>query len=390
MEQQLERAKKMEAIGVLAGGVAHDLNNILAGIVGYPELILEDLPEGSKLIEPLEAIHDSGQRATAVVADLLTVARSVANTKSDNNLNTIVTEYLSSPEYLKLKSTYRNISYFVDLFPELYHISCSPVHIKKCIMNLITNAVEAIEGNGRVEVTTHNESVNDEMAGKRGIHTGEFVVLQVTDTGPGIAKQNLEHIFEPFYTKKIMGRSGTGLGLAVVWNSMADHGGTVFVESSNKGTTFSLFFPALLQAVSEEEIETKEPENYRGNGEKILIIDDEPQLRNLAKHFLERFGYSIDCVSSGEEAVEYLKQKDADLLLLDMIMDPGMNGRQTFECILKIKPQQKAVVASGFSENFDVQKTIELGASAFILKPYSMAELAKVVRQTLNSDSNPD
>ncbi len=383
MEQQLERAKKMEAIGLLAGGVAHDLNNILAGIVGYPELLLDELPKDSKFVEPLKAIHDSGQRAIAVVADLLTVARSVANIKTDNSLNEIVTEYMESPEFMMLTSLNNDIEFSLGLHSEQYAIFSSSVHIKKCIMNLVTNAVEAIDGVGQITISTMYQFVDEYMANKKGIGVGDYLVLTVSDNGPGIPSQNLGHIFEPFYTKKVMGKSGTGLGLAVVWNSMADHGGIALVESCDTGTTFSLYFPAIRQEISYTDELNPEPENLKGNGEKILIVDDEPQLRSLAKSFLEKLGYKSTSVSSGEGAVEFIKQNNVDLILLDMQMGPGMNGHQTYKSILNHNPDQRAIIASGFSESEDVQKALQLGAADFILKPYTKNMLGQAIKDAL-------
>lgn len=383
METQLERAKKMEAIGLLAGGVAHDLNNILAGIVGYPELLLTDLSEESELRAPLKAIHDSGQRAAAVVADLLTVARSVANIKKDSSLNDIVAEYMESPEFLNLISQNDRVDYSLELHNESYKIHCSAVHIKKCIMNLVTNAVEALEGTGRIRVATRCQDVDVDESIEKGIKAGKYIVLDVADNGPGIPAHNLGHIFEPFYTKKIMGKSGTGLGLAVVWNSMVDHNGTAVVESDDTGTLFSLYFPAVKSASADPDEAAPEFENLKGNGEKILIVDDERQLRELAEQILDWFGYDSTCVSSGEEAVEYLKENNADLVLLDMLMEPGINGCETYRRILENRPGQKAVLASGFSESEDVKKALQLGASEFILKPYSMEKLGHVVKLAL-------
>ncbi len=384
MEKQLQRAKKMEAIGLLAGGVAHDLNNILSGIVGYPELILMELPEESKLRGPITAIHESGKRAAAVVADLLTVARGVASSKTNTNINTLVGEYLESPEGLKLLSLHEHIKCQTKLDPQLQNIYCSPVHIKKCIMNLLTNAMESIDTVGSVIISSSNQQVEEKQAIEKGMQAGEYVVLKVTDTGSGISPQDLEHIFEPFYTKKVMGRSGTGLGLAVVWNSMQDHGGITLVESSSKGTSFHLYFPAVTAELSQEEGQSTEAEAIMGNGEKILIVDDEPQLRNLAKRILEKFAYHTIDVCSGEEAIDYLKHNRVDLVLLDMLMEPGINGRQTYEAIIKIHPKQKAVIASGFSESEDVKKAQQLGAWGFIKKPYSMEQLGRVIKEAIS------
>lgn len=219
---ELVKAKKMEVMGMMAGGVAHDLNNILTGIVGYPELILMKLPEDSTLRKPVEAIRASGRKAATVVADLLTVARGAASTREVRNLNVLIKEYLSSPEYERLKSLYPDIIFRHRLEAEQPVALCSPVHVGKCLMNLAINAAEAIGSGveGTVVVATLNQYVNAAASTEHSIKKGDYLVLSVRDTGPGIPHTELEHIFEPFYTKKIMGRSGTGLGLTVAWNTM--------------------------------------------------------------------------------------------------------------------------------------------------------------------------
>ncbi len=382
MESKLQRAQKMEAIGLLAGGVAHDLNNILSGIVSYPELLLMQLDKNSELIEPIKAIHESGLRAVAVVSDLLTVARGVAGAKTTADLNRLITEYMASPEYLKLKSTHEHIHCVTQLDPDPYPINCSPVHIKKCIMNLVTNAMEAIDGAGRIKISTTLAIVDDKMAWVNNIEPGEYALLSVADNGNGIPDNDLEHIFEPFYTKKVMGISGTGLGLAVVWNSVVDHKGTVLVESSGMGTVFNLYFPSSRDLVIPQK-ETVKIEDIRGNNEKILVVDDEPHQLDIAKRMLKILNYDVTCVSSGEKAVDHLKRQRADLVLLDMIMSPGINGRETFERIITRHPDQKAIIVSGFSKSEDVKRAHQLGAKGFLKKPYAIQQLGAMVRKEL-------
>jgi signal transduction histidine kinase/ActR/RegA family two-component response regulator len=382
LEKKQSRGKKMEAIGLMAGGVAHDLNNILSGVISYPELLLLELPEDSPMRETILSIQKSGQRAAAVVADLLTVARGVASTREVKNINTIVQNYLESPECKQLKSQHENISCNSEFNPDVSHISCSPVHIEKCLMNLIINAAEAISEEGSIYISTRNQHVTGTEAKKLNIEEGEYAVLSVRDTGKGIPREDIEHIFEPFYTKKKMGRSGTGLGLAVVWNTMEDHGGTIRAESSNNGSLFELYFPATSEALTTD-AENKDHEELKGNGESILVVDDEFHQRDIASKILKAFGYRVDSVGSGEEAVEYLKDKSVDLVLLDMLMGPNMNGRQTYEEIVKIHPEQKAVIVSGFSQNDEVKKARKLGAEGFLKKPYSMEQLASAVLKEL-------
>ena len=208
-------------------------------------------------------------RAADVVEDLLTIARGVATGKEALNLNTIVTEYLESPEYQKLDKTHSFVNFKTELDSDLLNMSGSPIHIKKTLMNLLINASEAIEGRGTVTILSMNRYLDEPLKGYEGIRTGEYAVLSVSDDGFGIIPQDLERIFEPFYTKKVMGRSGTGLGLAVVWNTVQDHNGYINVESSEKGTVFELYFPVTRKGVSDEKEKTP-LENYLGHGEKIL------------------------------------------------------------------------------------------------------------------------
>ncbi|MBU1056366.1 MAG: PAS domain-containing protein [Proteobacteria bacterium] len=347
-EEKLARSKKMESLGLLAGGVAHDLNNVLSGIVSYPELLLLDLPKNSKLRKPIETIQESGNKAVSIVQDLLTIARGVASTKEPLNLNYVIREYLTSPEFAKLKQFHPTVSIKTKLDADLLNISASLVHIRKVIMNLISNASEAIEGQGKVIVSTKNCYVDRPIRGYDDINTGEYVILSVYDDGSGILPEYLERIFEPFFTKKVMGRSGTGLGLAVVWNIVQDHEGYINVTSNEKGTIFDLYFP-----ITRKELSTKVSslpiEKYKGNGEIVLVVDDIQSQREISCKMLEKLGYKTKAVPCGEEAVSYLKENKVDLILLDMIMDPGINGRKTYERIVEIYPKQKAVIVSGYS-----------------------------------------
>ena len=333
LENQLHQSQKMEAIGMMAGGVAHDLNNILSGITSYPELLLLQLPESSELRGPIEAIQQSGKRAATVVDDLLTVARGAASTREPYDINVLIDEYLCSPEYKKLISCHSGVVCTKELDAPYPIILCSPMHIKKIVMNLMGNAVEAIEDRGNVSVSTSNRQIKsnkDQL--EHNLKPGDYVVITVQDDGPGISDVDLGHIFEPFYTKKVMGQSGTGLGLAIVWNSVQDHNGRIFVKSSEKGTRFQVYLPVSIEKSVQSKSE--KTENLTGNNEHLLIIDDEPQLRDIAGQILKTLGYRVDSVSSGELAIQYVKDNPVDLLVIDMLMEPGINGRQTYEEIL--------------------------------------------------------
>ncbi len=381
-EEKLARYKKMESLGLLAGGVAHDLNNILSGIVSYPELLLLDLPEESKFRKPLETIQESGHRAAAVVEDLLTVARGVATTKEPLSLNDLVGDYLHSPEFNKLKQFHPAVTIKTNLAIDLLNVNGSHVHIRKAVMNLMSNASEAIEDSGNVTISTMNRYIDRPLRGYDDVNIGEYVILSVSDDGSGISSDDLERIFEPFYTKKVMGRSGTGLGLAVVWNVVQDHKGYIDVTTDENGTTFELFFPITRGKISGKDLAIT-IEDFKGDGETILVVDDIESQRDISCKMLDTLGYKTKAVSSGEEAVEYLKENSVDVILLDMIMDPGINGRETYERIIKIHPKQKAIIVSGFAETDEVKETQKLGAGQYIKKPLTLEKLGLGIKEVL-------
>ncbi|MFO7598477.1 MAG: PAS domain S-box protein [Candidatus Desulfacyla sp.] len=384
LQAQLQRAQKMEAIGTLAGGVAHDLNNILSGLVSYPELLLMQIPADSPLRKPLLTIQRSGERAAAVVQDLLTLARRGVAVSEVVNLNDVICQYLKSPEYEKLKSFHPGVDVETHLETGLLNIAGSPVHLSKTVMNLISNAAEAVREAGNIVVSTENRYIDRPVRGYEDVLEGDYVVLTVTDPGVGISADDIKKIFEPFYTKKKMGRSGTGLGMSVVWGTVKDHHGYIDVRSrEGEGTTFTLYFPATRKAKGREELRAS-IDDYRGRGESILIVDDVEQQRDIASEMLKGLGYSVTAVCSGEEAVEYVKTNEVDLLLLDMIMDPGIDGLETYRRIIQIHPGQKAVIASGFSETERVREAQRLGAGAYVKKPFLSHKIGQAVRDELD------
>ena len=381
-EEKLVRSQKMESLGLLAGGVAHDLNNVLAGIVSYPELLLMDLPEDSKLRKPIETMQESGHRAVAIVQDLLTVAKGVATTKETLYLNDLIRVYFNSPEFKKLKQFYPTVTVKTNFDKDLLNIGGSHVHIRKVVMNLVSNASEAIDGIGIVTISTMNRYLDRPLRGYSDVNTGEYVVLSVSDNGSGISSEDLERVFEPFYTKKIMGRTGTGLGLAVVWNTVQDHKGYIDVKSDENGTIFELYFPIVRDEISDKDLSTP-IKDYKGNGGMILVVDDIESQREISCKMLDALGYKTESVSSGEEAVEYLKEHTVDLMLLDMIMDPGINGRETYERIIKIHPSQKAIIVSGYAETVEVKEAQKLGAGKYIKKPLTLEKIGMAVKEKL-------
>jgi len=385
LETKLQRAQKMEALGLMAGGVAHDLNNMLSAFVSLPELMLMDIPEkNQKLRREIQMIMSSGQRTAAIVDDLLTITRGVTMARDVLNLNKVVQEYMRSPEFQKLRQFHPGIEVVTELADDLLPIRGSRVHLMKALMNLVSNASEAFRSSdsGVVSVSTQNRYVDTPLEGYERINIGEYAVLVVRDNGLGISPEDMERIFEPFYTKKVMGRSGTGLGLSVVWNTVTGHDGYIHVESGSGGTGFELYFPITRESVSEQE-KPLDLKQYQGRGEKVLVVDDELDQRVIAVDILSKLGYQADAVSGGQEALEFLKEHEVDILLLDMVM-PGMDGCETFRRIVQLKPGQKAVIASGFSLSDRVKKAQGLGAGAYIRKPYSVEKLGLAIKTKLD------
>lgn len=381
---QLQRVQKLEFMGTIAGSVAHDLNNILSGIVSYPELILMDLPQDHPLRNPIMTIQRTGEKAATIVTDLLTLARREVMVKSVINLNHIVQEYLQSPERWKMQSYHPDAEIVTRLDPDLPNVIGSPVHLSKALMNLVNNGVEAMPKGGMLIISTGNRQLPEGRSGYERIEPGNYAVLSVSDPGLGIAAADLERIFEPFYTKKNMGKSGTGLGMAVVWGTVKDHGGYVDVRSvEGQGTTFSLYFPASLLS-RKDSCAAIPMQSYMGRGETVLVVDDVSEQREIACRILEKLGYTPTAADSGEAAIAYLEKGQVDILLLDMIMNPGIDGLETYQRILAIRPNQKAIIASGFSESQRVREALALGVGAFVRKPYSIEIIGMALRAELD------
>jgi signal transduction histidine kinase/CheY-like chemotaxis protein len=385
LESELLMAEKMEILGRLAGGVAHDLNNVLSGIVSYPELLLLKLPPESEMRGPLQNIRRAGRRAAVIVQDLLTLARRGITLRENVQLNDVIRDHLQSPEFITLQKNYPDVAVEARLAPDLLNLSGSPVHLEKAIMNLLVNSFEAIEKEGTVLVETENRYVDTSIKGYDTTVPGKYVVLTISDSGAGISQEKLDKIFEPFYTSKVMGRSGTGLGMTVVWGTVKDHGGYLDVKSSlGKGTTITVFLPALeVDQDQTPKVQFRSETPQQGKGETMLLVDDDAEQRILGNSILTALGYKTEMVASGEEAVEYLKNKSVDLVLLDMIMEPGIDGLDTYQRIIDIRPHQKVVIVSGYSETERIKKAIELGVSSYLRKPYTLEEIATAIHREL-------
>lgn len=380
LQERLTRAEKMESLGVLAGGVAHDLNNMLGPLVGYSDLLLLRLPEDSPYRRQIEKIGRSAKDAADVIQDLLTLARRGRYEMEPLSLNSVVMNYLESPACTNLQQVKPEISLDIHLDDDIPNIHGSAPHLAKVVMNLIVNAYDAISGPGEINVTTERTPYDSLPSEQVDIAPGEYICLRVADSGSGISEEDLERIFEPYYSKKKLGTSGSGLGLSVVYGIVKDHCGYYDIASEvGRGTEFRLYFPTTKERISEDD----EQGDIASRGETVLIVDDSPDQREMAVTILETLGYRVESVPCGEDAIELLKNKSYDLLLLDMIMENGLDGLDTYREIVKFRPGQKAIVVSGYSQTERVQELLSLGAGRFVRKPYTIAGIGRAIREEL-------
>ena len=243
------RAERMEALGILAGGIAHDLHNVLSGLIGLPELLIAELPADDPMYETLVTIQQSGMRASRIVQDLLSLARREVISTDPVQLNNIIEDYLSSPEHKNLMMSFPGIEIRVQPDRGLPPFMGAESRLSNVLMNLIFNAAESMGSRGGViSIKTEKHHVEKDISSNQELKAGDYVVLTVSDTGPGIPQEEIKKIFDPFYTTKKPGSSGSGLGLTVVWSAVSDHGGQINVKSrEGEGTTFAIYFPALRQ-----------------------------------------------------------------------------------------------------------------------------------------------
>jgi len=383
LQKKLAKANKLKALGLMAGAVAHDLNNILAGIVSYPELLLLQMSSSDKLYAGVKRVQEAGKRAAAVVADLVLLARGGTLSATVEKINDILLNHLGSIEHYARLANFPGVIIQTDFQQNLHNTRCSPQHINKVFLNLIGNALEAVRENGLIRITTENCKFTHPESLRQASKAGDdFIKITVADNGPGIPQQDMDRIFDPFYTTKKMGRSGTGLGLSIVWNTIQQLNGWIEVKDNHPGAIFEVYLRATTEKVgSNAEEEILRP--VKGHGEQILLVDDEPEQIETMENLLVNLGYTTFSVASGEEGIAFLQSKEVDLVVLDMIMGAGLNGRETYEKILQIRPDQKAIILSGYSESEELLKAKALGVSFCLEKPVTMSLLSVVIRQAL-------
>jgi len=381
LEKKLKRAEKMESLGILAGGVAHDLNNTLVPVLAFPDLIIKMRPDDKELIDMVKLIRDASKRAADTINDMLTLARRGRYDMQPHNLNNLVNSYFNSSSFEAIKERYPKVNLELNLSDNIPTISASESHIFQVIMNLVNNAYEAMTNGGNLKIRTSEANLSDSISGYEVIQEGDYVLLEFEDNGTGIDKEDFYKIFEPFYTDKKMGKSGSGLGLAVVWGVLKDHEAYVDVKTEiDVGTTFSVYFPSTTELIEE----SVQDEISIEGAEHMLVVDDRSEQREIVGAILSSLGYKVDSVENGHQAVEYVKKTKVDLIILDMIMEKGFDGLDTFKTIRKINPAQKALILSGFAETDRVKEALKLGVGGYIKKPYTIADIGKAVRKELD------
>lgn len=383
MEAQLIQAQKMEAVGTLVGGISHDFNNLLQVINGHAQLLLMEKTDGHPEYRFLKAIHDSGFRASELVRQLLLFSRKADSQHTPVDLN----EEVDQARRMLERTIPKMIDIKIRTQARLWTIQADSIQIEQILLNLGTNAADAMPEGGRLIIETENVVLDREYAQTHfEPKPGRYVLLTVSDTGHGIDKETIERIFDPFFTTKEFGK-GTGLGLASVYGIVKSHGGYIICYSEvGQGTTFKMYFPASEQTEVAESREVDVPPIPRGT-ETILIVDDEEAIRGLAQQALMKYGYTVMTASTGEEGLGIYSDSPAgiDLILMDLGM-PGMGGHKCLQGLLEFNPQAKVIIASGYSINGQVKKSMEAGAKAYVGKPYKLADLLSTVRAVLDEN----
>lgn len=391
LRERLSRSERLETVAVLAGGVAHDLNNILGPVVGYPDLLMEHFVEGSREYLDLQEIQKSAKRAVEVIRDLLTLSRRGKQHMQPSQLNDLVEQYVAAASHRALSARFPDIELTLELQTRLPLIEASPSQFGKLLMNLVMNAFEALHDHGAVTIRTYEEAVPKRRLGFDPIEAGDYVVLEVRDNGPGIPERDRERIFEPFYTRNKYEDSGTGLGLAVVYGVVKDHQGAVDLQSEvGRGTCFRFYFP---RSAHQEERSSNESEGVLEGEGRILVVDDVPEQRTIALRFLNKLGYEAEAAENGTHAVRRVEEARKthhvyDCILMDMIMEDHFDGLDAYRKILEIQPGQRCILVSGYAKTDRVDEALRLGAGQYLRKPFSLKSLGLALCKELGQPSS--
>jgi len=383
LEEQLLHAQKMEAVGRLAGGVAHDFNNMLTVISGYNRMILDELSPMDPLRGNAEEVLKAADRAAALTNQLLAFSRRQIMRPCVINVNKVI----ANTQKMLLRLIGEDIQLVLQPSLDVANIRADPSHIEQAIVNLAVNSRDAMPTGGRITIETANAHLDENYARTHlGVRPGNFVMIAVSDTGHGMDSETRRHIFEPFFTTKERGK-GTGLGLATVYGMVKQSGGDIWVYSElGQGTTFKLYFPAVPDSETESGGDDGEQPKARGN-ETILVVEDEKAVRDLTVKMMQQVGYKVLAAASGAEAIEISRSFSGHiaLLLTDVVM-PNMSGRQLADVLLVARPGIRVLYLSGYTENTVVHHGVLDAGVDFLPKPFSREVLAKKVREILAID----
>ena len=382
LEAQLRHALKMEAVGTLAGGIAHDFNNILQAISGYTQLLLlnkpPDHPDTKKLIQ----IQQSGERASRLVQQLLTFSRKKEGSPRPLSLN----HEIRQVEELLRQTVPKMIAIDLNLDAGVWAVKADPMHIEQILLNLGSNAVDAMPDGGRLAIETRNMVLDQKFCKDHLYATpGNYVLMMITDTGAGMDATTVAHMFDPFFTTKAVGK-GMGLGLASVHGIVKTLGGYILCYSEpGRGSVFKIYLPAVDEKPAASADAHPRENQLMGGAETILVVDDEPTVREAAGEMLAYYGYEVLFAENGESALEiYRRQMDAiDLVLMDISM-PGMGGYQCMREMTKLNPSARVIIASGYATSGHAREAMDLGAAGFVGKPYRISDIIATVRDVLD------
>lgn len=376
LEQRLLRAQRMEAAGRVAAQVAHDFNNLLGPIVAYPDLIRLRVPEDECILEYCDSMQEAALRMADINENMMTLGRRGLLHEEPIDLNALVRSAVGHmqalPETLRLSA---------QLEPDLFPISGDPSQLLRVMDNLLRNARESMNDDGVLTIRTEIIQLDQPLESYGRIAAGEYVRLSIADTGHGIPRNARERIFDPFFTtKRSDEKRGSGLGLSIVQAIVSDHGGSIDLQTKEgKGTSFTIYLPVCRDAIKA----APEKAVQRGT-EKLLVVDDDRLQREVAGDALRMAGYDVATVTCGEDAVAYLREQPADLVVLDMVMPPGIDGAEAYQLMQEVRPGQRAIIVSGFAPSDRVEQAQALGAGAYIRKPVTVEKLRQAVREELD------
>jgi len=379
LEQQLHQSQKMDAIGQLASGVAHDFNNILTGIQGNASLIMMAYDSEHPHYQKLSRIEENVMRGAKMTRQLLGFARGgkyEVKTLSVNDLVRKATQF-----FLETK---KEIEADFQLQKDAYPVDADTGQMEQVLLNIYINAGHAMPEGGSLCIQTFNVTLPEADANALEIPAGDYVIISISDTGIGMDQQTLKKIFEPFFTTKLA-QGGTGLGLASVYGIIRNHGGAIHADSEpGRGATFKIYLPSSREKVTHERRDISKG-LISGSG-TILLVDDEPMILGVASEMLKMLGYTVYLAGNGQEAVSIYLQKNhvIDLVILDMIL-PGISGAQVLKMIQEVNPNVRVILSSGYSMQGEVQKVMESGCQGFIQKPYKFDDLSNIVHQTMHA-----